>query len=162
MRYLLLIGTLLLLSFRQVVWADGWQVVVRSDASVSWLDRDHLYTLFMGSGLGGTAVQIVDAEDETERAQFYQQVLGFSVNRWRAHWARLVFTGQGTPPMQLNYDELLTVLAHSSQVVAYLPLQIPLPSGTKRIFMYTEDDASLTSCRRSTSCSDQQLITPTQ
>jgi hypothetical protein len=107
-----------------------------------------------GFFMGNTAIaglRVLDSDDPSQRAGFYRQVIGFTESRWRAHWSRLVFTAQATPPQQLSQLEILRLLQQSTFAAAYLPLQTTLPAEIKRVFVYS--DTVIVGCE-GISCSD--------
>ncbi len=133
--FILFVGLFFLLDY-SVALAESWQVVTRDDSVLIWLDEEQVRDLFMSNRV--KLWQVVDSDNSVMRNDFYQQVLGFSASRWRAHWSKLVFTGQGSPPPQLNHHDVLIMLQQSDQVITYLPLGLPLPIGVKRVYLSSE------------------------
>jgi len=41
------------------------------------------------------------------RAEFYEKLTGRSVEQINAYWARIIFTGQASPPQQLPSDDVV-------------------------------------------------------
>lgn len=128
---------LLLLLQASVAIAGEWQVVVHTQSPILQLNQAQVRNLFMGN-TATVGLQVFDSDDPAQRADFYWQVLGLTENRWRAHWSKLVFTAQSTPPQQLSQAEVFAVLQQSTLAVAYLPLKTPLHANMKRVFIYSD------------------------
>lgn len=88
---------------------------------ISFSVQAELSGFFMGN-TATAGLRVLDSDDAVQRANFYWQVLSLTENRWRAQWARLVFTAQATPPQQLSQLEILRLLQQSTFAIAYLPL----------------------------------------
>lgn len=104
-------------------------VVVRSDSAVRKLVRDDIYAIFVLDKREG--LQPLDLpETDPVRAAFYMRLAGKSLGMMRALRSRLVFTGAGRPPKQLNLAAVHERLANDHSAIAYLPLP-DLPQGVR-------------------------------
>jgi len=57
----------------------------------------------------------------SERQQFYQSIITMSEARLKAYWSRLIFTGRGQPPIELeNNKEVLEMVVKNPAVVGYI------------------------------------------
>lgn len=121
-----LIQTLLfLLPFSGGLHAADILVVVSKDSSVDQISKRALVDLYMGrthSLPDGSPVMKVDAPiDSRVRAAFYEALIGMSVSEVNAYWARLMFTGRATPPMNvMTLEDLATLLAKNPNALGYL------------------------------------------
>lgn len=111
-------------------------VVVRADSPVPSLTRDEVRDLFLGRSVPtvGLALSPLDVRDEPVRAAFYEKLIGWSVNRWRAHWARQVFAGLSQPPTLVGVGEVVPAVLRSPLAVAYLPAGQVLPAQARVVF----------------------------
>ncbi len=57
-----------------------------------------------------------------EREAFYQALVGRSLPEINSYWARLVFSGRGSPPRQVDSaGELLDIVVRNRGAIGYLP-----------------------------------------
>lgn len=100
------------------------QVIVHpsNSANISKDDVNRLYTgrasSFPG---GGQAVPINLVETHKTRNDFDEKALGRSSSQIKAHWSKLVFTGKGTPPKEVDSDaEVLELVANNPNIIGYV------------------------------------------
>jgi hypothetical protein len=54
-----------------------------------------------------------------------------SFAKWNAHWKRMVFTGNGTPPKQFDtQQELLEYVAETEGAIGYVDAETPVENVT--------------------------------
>jgi len=105
--------------------AEELVVVVHAGSGVERLNRDEVINLFMGrtrrlpSGLAALRVDL--AATSPDRAQFYRALLGKELPEINAYWARLLFSGQSSPPRQVQSEaEALELLRTHKGAIGYL------------------------------------------
>lgn len=125
---------LFLLLFFSSVSSASWQIVTHRDSELSSLQLAEVRHLFTEGLVQGKSPQLIDLSDEVLRAQFYETVLSMSQNRWRAHWAKRVFTGSRQLPKQLAIDYVTHYLDTNPNAVAYLPDDMLLPATLKVLY----------------------------
>ncbi|ATH79121.1 MULTISPECIES: hypothetical protein [Halomonadaceae] len=80
-------------------------VVVAAEATLDRIQRQELKDLYLESRspLRGQAhmVPIDQSERTPEHSEFYRRYIEKTPAQLRAHWARLIFTGRGQPPLTL-------------------------------------------------------------
>lgn len=103
-------------------------VVVREDAPVDAVSVDALADLYLGRARGPLVP--LDRSEDALRAAFYQRLLGQSLNRVRAYWAKRVFTGRGRPPEAISADGVARALEDAGLRVTYVPAG-QQPAGSK-------------------------------
>ncbi len=113
--WLLLMGTPAL--------ASDLVLVGNPDSGLSTLERDQVVNIYMGryrklpSGMTALPLDYTD-----EREAFYQALVGRSLPEINSYWARLVFSGRGSPPRQVDSaGELLDIVAENRGAIGYLP-----------------------------------------
>lgn len=127
--------------------AHCWQVVVNQSTPVSHLSQLQVQAIYTQHyQLNGERPTLIDLADESLRTEFYREVVGMSLNRWRAHWARLVFTGQGNPPAQLSIAQTLSTVQKTMNTVAYIPFNKQLPSGIKVVYTSEDGEGNAEQC----------------
>lgn len=133
----------LLLSCLPWLASASWQIVTHRDSELTPLQLVDVKLLFMEGLVQGKSPQLIDLTDEELRGQFYETVLGISQNRWRAHWAKRVFTGSRQLPKQLALDYVTHYLDANPNAVAYLPNEIQLPETLKMIYCSPHQGATI-------------------
>jgi ABC-type phosphate transport system substrate-binding protein len=85
--------------------ASSVVVIVNPASGIDHLTRDEVIDIFLGRyrklPSGRAALPIDVAESSAERARFYQLLVKKSSAEMSSYWARLVFSGQTSPPFQV-------------------------------------------------------------
>jgi len=127
MRRWLAIFALLLSVPSGLVRADETELVLIANpqSGVETLSRDDVINIYMGrfrklpSGL--VAFPVDQASRSPERDQFYRQLLNKNLADVDAYWARLLFSGETTPPMQVpDTGTALDLVASNRNALAYI------------------------------------------
>lgn len=99
-------------------------VVASASASISSADAAELKRLYLGKTktLSGVKVTAINQTNSNEiSSAFNQAVLQKSGNQLKAYWSKLVFTGKGTPPKELDGDAaVIAALKDDSSAVGYI------------------------------------------
>lgn len=100
-------------------------VVVNAANAVKQLSQDEVINIFLGRyrrlPSGESAVPIDQPEGSTLRAEFYRKLVNKDLNEINAYWARLIFSGRTSPPLQAaNVAEVITLLTSGTSGIAYL------------------------------------------
>jgi ABC-type phosphate transport system substrate-binding protein len=75
-------------------------LVVVGAPSAAPVTLDHVTDLYLGKA---SSLPVIDLPDSSPaRAEFDRKVLGKDVGQVKALWARLAFTGRGTPPKEVG------------------------------------------------------------
>lgn len=100
-------------------------VIVNPASGVERLSHDEAVNIFMGryrklpSGLVAYPIDI--GTQSTERKQFYQLLVEKNLSEIDAYWARLVFSGQTSPPLQAPDSRTAVLLvAGNRNAIAYV------------------------------------------
>lgn len=98
--------------------------VVAHRAAPDHLSKEELIALFMGkaAALGGSQALPIDQPDANPlRDEFYYKLTGKSPAQMKAYWAKLSFTGKGSPPRTAaNAGEIRKTLAATPGAISYL------------------------------------------
>jgi hypothetical protein len=105
--------------------ARGLVVIVNPDSGVDALSRDDAVNIFMGryrklpSGIAALPIDI--GGSNPRRKQFYALLLNRDLADIDAYWARLVFSGQTSPPQQVADDKTaVRLVAGNRNAIAYV------------------------------------------
>lgn len=99
--------------------------VVSARNPVATMSRNQIADIFLGkTGRfpdGGQAVPIDQAEGAAARDEFYLNFTGKSPSQLKAHWAKIIFTGRGQPPLEVaNGAELKRRIAENPNALGYI------------------------------------------
>jgi len=100
-------------------------VIVNPASGVDALTKDQVIDIFLGRyrklPSGRAALPIDLAESNVARADFYQLLVKKSLPEISSYWARLVFSGQTSPPFQVADARTAVELVQSSpNAIAYV------------------------------------------
>ena len=100
-------------------------VIVNPQSGVDKLSRDEIIDIFLGRyrklPSGKMALPIDVSEASPERSRFYQLLVKKSSSEMSSYWARLVFSGQTSPPFQVPDTKTALELVQSSpNAIAYI------------------------------------------
>ncbi len=101
-------------------------VITNPGSGVERLTRDEVTAIYMGrskklaSGL--QAIPIDQAPTNPEKARFYRDLIDKELPEVNSYWARLTFSGRGTPPRQVNsISEVIETVATNKGAIGYIP-----------------------------------------
>ncbi len=113
----------LLLSPR--AWPETLAVIVNPASGVHALTRNETMDIFLGryrklpSGIAAIPIDLQPAS--TERRQFYLLIARKDPEDMSSYWARLVFSGQSTPPFQAaDGRTAVDLVASNLNAIAYV------------------------------------------
>lgn len=107
------------------VHAEALVVIVNPASGVEKLSRDEAVNIFMGryrklpSGILAFPIDI--GSQSSERQRFYQLLVRKDLPEIDAYWARLVFSGQTSPPLQApDGRTAVQLVASNLSAIAYI------------------------------------------
>lgn len=100
-------------------------VIGNPNNGIDRLSKDEVINLYMGKNRrlssGVNAIPLDLATPNEEKALFYQFLVHRSLPEINSYWARLTFSGQGSPPLQVaNVDELIKMVISNKGAIAYI------------------------------------------
>ena len=99
-------------------------VVTADNSQLASLSKSDVRQLYMGNTktAEGHKVMLLDMpEGSAERQSFYHRVAGKNESQLKSYWARMIFTGKGTPPMQVrDSGEMVRKLKGNPQALGYM------------------------------------------
>lgn len=98
-------------------------VIANRQSGFERLSREETSSLFMGRHRrlpsGMAAIPVDQAAD---KAAFYRALLGKELPEVQSYWARIIFSGGGSPPQQAaTADEVIEMVANNRGAVGYIP-----------------------------------------
>lgn len=97
-------------------------VVVSSDSDVTRLSRSEAINIFMGryrklpNGITALPVDLAPL-----KARFYGALVAKDLAEINSYWARLVFSGQASPPQQAGSpDDVAEIVEHNRGAISYV------------------------------------------
>ena len=110
-------------------------VIVNPSSGVDRLTRDEVIDIFLGRyrklPSGRAAMPIDVSEPSSERAQFYQMLVKKTPTEISSYWARLVFSGQTSPPFQVpDVKTAIELVQNNPNAIAYVD-RASVTSGVK-------------------------------
>jgi len=101
-------------------------VVVSVRSPVQSLNAQQVEDIFLGRTRAPSAdgpLEPVDlAEGSADRDDFYRRTAGMSATQITSYWAHMIFTGRGTPPLEIGSESAVRqLMSRNPRVLAYLP-----------------------------------------
>lgn len=100
-------------------------VIVNPKNPAASLTAEQVAALYLGNSSafpdGGAAALADQPESAGIRGTFYEKATGRSAAQAKATWARLTFTGKGTPPKELKSDaDVKAFVASDPKAIGYI------------------------------------------
>lgn len=97
-------------------------VVISADSNVTLLEHSEAINIFMGRFRrlpnGSVALPI---DQSLLKARFYRALVNKNVAEINSYWARLVFSGQASPPQQAaDMAEVSDIISHNVNALSYV------------------------------------------
>lgn len=113
-------------------------VIVNPHKAVTELSREQVVDIYLGNKQhvsdSSTVIPIDLPADSRTRSDFYQKLVKKSVAQINAYRARLLFTGQTTPPMVLGSSKsVMKTVSENRDAIAYIDSE-DLDSSVKVVF----------------------------
>lgn len=111
--------------------ASAWSatdlvVIVNPASGVERMSRDEVTAIFMGRSKklpsGVTALPIDQVASSRDKARFYAELINKELAEINSYWARLIFSGQASPPRQAdNVAEVIEIVSSNKGAIGYVP-----------------------------------------
>lgn len=111
------------LLFTSATFAEVAVIVHPSNASA--LDKNTITRIFLGKSKsfpnGDQAVPVNQKDSAAQTSEFNSKVLNKSSSQLKAYWSKLVFTGKGTPPKDLDSNEdVIKLVSTNPNLIGYV------------------------------------------
>lgn len=103
---------------------SGVAVIVHPSNSSS-IENKQISRIFLGKMKsfpgGGQVLPINQSEGSAARSIFEKTVLKKSASQMKAYWSKLVFTGKGTPPKEVDNDaQVIDLVKSNPNLIGYI------------------------------------------
>ncbi|MGV7241288.1 MULTISPECIES: type 2 periplasmic-binding domain-containing protein [Burkholderiaceae] len=100
-------------------------VVVSTKSTLTALSEQQIADIFLGRAAyfpgGGSAIPVDLPEDAAARSEFYRRITGKSSSQMKAYWSKLIFTGRGQPPREVQDPAAIKrALAETPNAIGYM------------------------------------------
>lgn len=117
--------TSLFILFLTAASANAELVIIVNKANASNIDAKSVQRIYLGKekkfSNGNVVNPINFSSGHPLRSDFDEQVLGRSSSQVSAYWSKLVFTGKGVPPAELNDTAaIIAAIESDTNAIAYL------------------------------------------
>ena len=113
-------GALVAIGLNASVFADV-AVIVHPDNTSSLTDTE-IERIFLGKSAqfpdGNEAIPINTTGDIDD--EFNERVLGRNSAQIKSYWAKLVFTGKGAPPKEVDEASVIELIKNNKNAIAYI------------------------------------------
>lgn len=105
--------------------SNDFVVVAHPQAGIEKMSKDEVINIYMGRNRklpSGITAQPLDITSPLgEKANFYFVMVNKELSEISSYWARLLFSGQGSPPKQIGTaEQALEIVSTSKGAIAYI------------------------------------------
>ena len=106
-------------------WAQAEIAVIVHPSNAAALDADAIAQIYLGRSKtfpdAKPALPLAQADNSQTTELFNQKVLNKSGSQIKAYWSKLVFTGKGTPPKEIDTDaEVIELVSQNPSLIGYI------------------------------------------
>lgn len=87
-------------------------------------DEDNIKRIFLGKtkkfNTDEQALPLTTEKSSTEYMSFTESFLSRSASQYDAYWAKLAFTGRGTPPSSVASDKMLDMVSKNENAIGFI------------------------------------------
>jgi hypothetical protein len=107
------------------VAASDFVVIANLNSGVDKMSKDEVINVYMGRNRklsSGVTAMPLDLENPiAEKANFYSVMVNKELSEISSYWARLIFSGQGSPPKQVtSQEEAIDIVINRKGAIAYI------------------------------------------
>lgn len=121
------------LCFSEATWAD-MLIIAHQNTSETAISQKDIQEIFLGKRVqwkDNTAIHPATIKEPELHETFLKQYVKKTPSQWIAHWRRMVFTGNGTPPQQFaTQEELLEYVVNTSGAIGYVDIKTAVTQAT--------------------------------
>ncbi|MDF1583149.1 MAG: hypothetical protein RQ733_09080 [Methyloprofundus sp.] len=97
-------------------------MIANADNPVSGMSKTEIQSLFMGrKRTFANGIKAMPLDFSVARERFYPLLTKRSTQQIDAYWARIIFSGQGMPPIKLSSaQDVLSMVQENQGAIAYI------------------------------------------
>ena len=122
-----------LLGSSGVTWAD-MLIIAHQNTPETTISQKEIQEIFLGKRVqwkDNSAIHPAAVKEPELHETFLKHYVKKTPSQWIAHWKRMVFTGNGTPPQQFDtQQELLEYVANTSGAIGYVDAETSIENVT--------------------------------
>lgn len=116
--------TLLVSLFFSAQAVSAIAVIVNKSSSAA-LDKEQISRIYLNLDKklpdGKPIIPIAHSSSSALAGEFNQNVVGKSSSQYKAYWSKLIFTGKGTPPKEVDSDsEVIQLISNNPDLIGYI------------------------------------------
>lgn len=105
--------------------ASDFVVIANLQSGIDKMSKDEVINVYMGRNrklASGINALPLDLENPiAEKANFYSVMVNKELSEISSYWARLMFSGQGSPPKQVpSQEEAINIVSSRQGAIAYV------------------------------------------
>ncbi|MFZ6672552.1 hypothetical protein [Undibacterium sp. Xuan67W] len=105
--------------------AADFVVIANPNSGIEKMSKDDVINIYMGRYrklASGISAQPLDlANPVSEKSKFYSSMVNKELPEINSYWARLMFSGQGSPPRQVDsVEEIIDIVSNNKGAIAYI------------------------------------------
>lgn len=105
--------------------SNDFVVIANPHSGIDRMSKDEVINVYMGRNrklASGISAQPIDLENPlTEKAHFYNVMVSKELSEISSYWARLMFSGQGSPPKQVaSTEQAIELVSSIKGAIAYV------------------------------------------
>ena len=120
-----IIGLGLALACSQAGATTDLVVIANPASGVERMSRDEVTSIYMGRSKklpSGITALPIDQTTDGDKPKFYKELINKELAEINSYWARLIFSGQGSPPRQAdNAAEVIEIVSGNKGAIGYIP-----------------------------------------
>ncbi|XPF94742.1 phosphate ABC transporter substrate-binding protein [Colwellia sp. RE-S-Sl-9] len=106
-------------------WVYAGVAIIVHPSNNASLDEETIAKIFLGKYKkypdGGQAIPVDLTQGASARTSFVDTVLKKSDSQMKAYWSKLLFTGKGVPPKEVDTDaEVIDLVANNPSIIGYI------------------------------------------
>lgn len=100
-------------------------VIANRDLPVTSMSKEEIYRIYLGKtkylSNGAKVIPVDQRSGSAVRERFYSEIANKTESEMKSYWSRVIFTGQGYPPIQESDDSaVLDTVAKNSNCLGYI------------------------------------------
>lgn len=100
-------------------------VIANQDLPVTSMSKEEIYRIYLGKtkylSNGVKVIPVDQRSGSSAREKFYSEIANKSESEMKAYWSRVIFTGQGYPPIQESDDSAVAdTVSKNSNCLGYI------------------------------------------